>query len=85
MNLIFAKTLGLVFRLINIEVQKIDGLLHRIYRMVSAGFSLQNRLGKVRFFEKNFLLGIINMKQILEILFLFLIKIDVKFGTKELT
>ncbi len=53
--------------------------------MASAGFSLQDSLGRVRFFEDNFLLADISMEVVLGMLFLSLSNADFQFGAGELT
>ncbi len=47
--------------------------------MVLASFSLQDSLGRVRFFEETFLLAEINIEMVLEIPFLSFSNADVKF------
>lgn len=46
----------------DINVQKIDGSLFIIYEIVLAGFLFQNKLKKVGFFEKTFLLAVTNIE-----------------------
>ncbi len=53
--------------------------------MASAGFSLQDSLRKVRFFEKTFLLADICIEVVLGMPFLSLSNADFQFGTGELT
>lgn len=53
--------------------------------MVIAGFSVQNRLEKVEFFEKTFLLADISIKVVLEMLFLTFSDINIWFTKKKLT
>ncbi len=48
--------------------------------MVSASFLLQDSLGRVRFFEKTFLLADTNMEVVLRMPFLSLSNVDVKFA-----
>lgn len=50
MNPAYAKKLGLRIRQTNVGAQKIDGSHLNIFGIVTAGFSLQNKLGKVQFF-----------------------------------
>ena len=43
----YAAKLGLVIRKTDVSTQKIDGSALKIYGMVIAGFSVQDRLGKI--------------------------------------
>ena len=51
-NPIFAAKLGLSIRLKSISGQKIDGSALKTYGITIAVFSIQDRLGKIRFFEE---------------------------------
>ncbi len=53
--------------------------------MVLTGFSLQDSLGRVWFFEETFLLTNTSMEEVLEMLFLILNNADFQFGAEELT
>ncbi len=53
--------------------------------MAVAAFSLQDSLGKVRFFEETFLLTNTNMKVVLEMPFLAFSNADIQFGAEKLT
>ncbi len=57
MTLTYVVKLNLVTRKTDISAQKINGLPLVTYEMVLAGFSVQNKLGKVQFFEETFLLA----------------------------
>ena len=52
--------------------------------MVIAGFSVQDKLGKVRFFEETFLLADTSMEVVLGMLFLTFSDADIRFAEKEL-
>lgn len=52
--------------------------------MITAGFSTWNSLEKVWFFEETFLLDDTNMKVVLEMLFLKLSNVNIKFAAGEL-
>ena len=52
--------------------------------MVIAGFSVQDKLGKVRFFKETFLLADTSMEVVLGMLFLTLSDADIRFAEKEL-
>ena len=56
MTLIYAKQLGLWTQKTEVRAQKINGSLLRTFGMVIAGFQVENKLGKARFFQKLFLL-----------------------------
>ena len=76
----FAKQLGLSIRLINIEVQKIDGTMLDTYGMVVAAFSVENKANRVRFFEETFLVANFSPEVVLVMLFLTLSDADVDFS-----
>ena len=44
-----------------VGAQKIDGSTLETFRMVIAGYSLQDRVGKVRFFQESFILVVLGM------------------------
>lgn len=81
----FASKLGLPTRRTNVGAQKIDGSALQTYGMATAGFSVHDKLGRVRFFEETFLLADTSMEVILGMLFLSLSNADVQFGVEELT
>ena len=51
MTLAYAKQLGFQVRKTDVGAQKIDGLLLRTFGMVIAGFQVEDKLGKARFFQ----------------------------------
>ena len=73
----FAARLGLSTRPTGVGASKIDGSPLATYGMAVAAFSLQNSLGKVRFFEETFLLVDTSMKVVLGMLFLALSNADI--------
>ena len=81
----FAAQLGLIPRPINVGAQKIDGSTLETYGMASARFSLQDSLGRVRFFEETFLLADISMEVVLRMPFLSFNNADFLFSAEELT
>lgn len=83
MTLGFAKNLGLIFRSINIDVQKIDDRHQQIHSMVLAGFLLQNSQKRDWFFEKTFLLANTSIEVVLEMPFLSLSNPDWEFDIKK--
>ena len=83
-TLTFAVKLGLVILKTDFGSQKIDGLLLVTYGMILADFSVQDKLGKVQFFEKTFLLANTSIKMVLKMLFLTFSDVDMQFGEKKL-
>ena len=61
----------------NVGAQKINSLLLRTLGMVIANFSIKNKLGRARFFQKSFLQANTSMEIILEILFLIFSNADI--------
>ena len=53
--------------------------------MVIAGFEVEDKLGKARFFQKSFLLTETNMKVVSKMLFLTFSNINIQFVEKKLT
>ncbi len=81
----YAAELGLTNQKTSVGAQKIDGSLLETYGMVSASFSLQDSLGRVRFFEETFLLADTSMEVVLRMLFLTLSNADFQFSAEKLT
>lgn len=79
MTPVYVATLGLTIKTTNVGDKKIDGSLLKTYEMATAGFSLQDRLGKTQFFEEPFLLANINIKVVLGILFFLLNNANIQF------
>lgn len=52
--------------------------------MIITGFSVQDKLKKVQFFEKTFLLANINIEVVLKMLFLIFSNINIRFAEKKL-
>ena len=84
MNPAYAKKLGLRIRQTDVGAQKIDGSHLDTFGMVIAGFSLQNKLGKVRFFQETFLVADTRMEVVLGMPFLTLSNADIRFAEREL-
>lgn len=76
---IYAKKLGLLVRKTNNGAQKIDGSTIAMFRMVIATFLINDKEGKVRFFEKAFLLANISSDIVLRMLFFTLSNANVRF------
>ncbi len=81
----YTKELGLTTRKTSVKAQKIDGSPLETYEMVSASFSLQDSLGRVRFFEETFLLADTSIEVVSGMPFLALSNTDFQFGVEELT
>ena len=81
----FAAKLGLSTQSRNVGAQKIDGSTLKTYGMTIAGFSIQDGLGKIRFFEDTVLLGDTSIDVVLEMPFLSLSNADVQFNTGNIT
>ncbi len=81
----YAKKLCFTTRKTSIGAQKIDSSPLKTYGIVSGSFSLQDSLGRVRFFKKTFLLADTSMEMVLGMLFLALSNADFQFGAKKLT
>ncbi len=76
----YAAELGLTAQKTSVGGQKIDGSPLETYGMASASFSLEDSLGRVRFFEETFLLTDTSIEVVLEMPFLSLSNADVKFA-----
>lgn len=74
--------LNLKVRIINVGAQKIDCLIMKIYKMVIVKFLVYNKLDKIQFFKKTFLLVNTSMKVVLIIFFLSFNNADIEF-TKQ--
>ncbi len=81
----YATKLGLTAWKTSVGAQKIDGLPLETHGMISARFSLQDSIGRVRFFEETFLLADTNMEVTLGMAFLAFINADFQFDVEELT
>ena len=80
----YAKQLGLQVWKTAVGAQKIDGSSLRTFVMVIAGFQVEDKLGKARFFQKSFLLAETSMKVVLGMSFLTLSNADIQFAEKSL-
>ena len=70
MNPAYAKKLRLRIRQIGMGAQKIDGSNLNIFVMVIVSFSLQDKLGKFRFFQETFLMADTTIEVVFKMLFL---------------
>ena len=70
MTLRYASKLGLKVRSTNGGAQKFDKSTFKMFEIVLASFQVEDKLKKTRFFQETFLLANLNIKVVLEILFL---------------
>ena len=82
MNPAYAKKLGILVRKIDVGAQKIDGSYLDTFGMATAGFLLQDKLGKVRFFQETFLVADTRMEVVLGMPFLILSNADIRFAER---
>ena len=80
----YVKKLSLNIQKTDYNTQKIDGSTLVSYEIVIAGFSVQNRLEKVRFFEETFLLADTSIEMVLRMPFLTFSDVDIRFVEKKL-
>ena len=73
----YAAKLGLQVRKADIGAQKIDGSTLETFGMVLADFQVEDKLGRVRFFQETFLLANISAEVVLGMPFLTLSNADV--------
>ena len=85
MNPAYASKLGLRAQRNNIGAQKIDSSTFETFGMVLASFQVEDKLGRLRFFQETFLLADISTGVVLGMPFLTLSNADVQFIEKELT
>ena len=76
----YALKLGLNVCFINVGVQKINSSIVKTFKIVLASFQIKNKLEKARFFQETFLFANFSIKMILEISFLILSNINMKFA-----
>ena len=69
----------------DIRAQKIDGSTFKTFGIVLASFQVEDKLEKIWYFRKTFLLADISTKVVLGISFLTLSNADVQFVEKKLT
>ena len=83
-HLTFAKKLGFPIRPTDVRVQKIDGTILDIYRIIVAAFLVTDKVNRVKFFEKIFLMANISLEVVFGKFFLILSNADVDFLDWEL-
>ena len=81
----FAARLGVSVRSTSIGAQKIDGSALKTYGIAIAGFSIQDKSGKARFFEETFFLADTSMEVVLGMPFRALSNADIQFDTESFT
>ena len=81
----YASKLGLKVHHTDVGAQKIDGSTLETFGMVLASFQVEDKLGRIRFFQETFLLADISAEVVLSMPFLTLSNADVQFVEKELT
>ena len=81
----FIVQLGLSIRATGIGVQKIVGFALKMYSMIITGFSIQDNIGKIRFFKETFLLADTSIEVVLGLFFLALSNTDIQFDTESFT
>lgn len=79
----YAARLGLDVRPTNVGAQKIDGSALKTYEIVTTGFLVYDKLDRVQFFEKTFLLANISIEVVLEMPFLSFSNINIEFTKAE--
>ena len=84
-NPAYASRLDLRVHHINIRAQKIDGSTFETFGMVLASFQVEDKLGRIRFFQETFLLADISTEVVLGMPFFTFSNADVQFIEKELT
>ena len=70
MNLSYAKKLSLKVQKTNVRAKKINGFAPKIIEMIIADFQIKDKVSKLRFFQKTFLVTKNKFKIILEMCFL---------------
>ena len=81
----YISKLGLRVRHTDVEVQKIDGSTFQTFGMVLAHFQVEDKLGRIQFFQETFLLADLSAEVVLGMPFLTFSNADVQFLEKELT
>ena len=81
----YAERLGLKTWMTNVRAQKIDGSALETFGMVIANFQVENKSGRLRFFQETFLVANTRFKVILGMPFLKISNANVAFGERTLT
>lgn len=84
MTLSYLAKIGFVTQKINVNTQKINGSILLTYGIIIAKFLPQNKLKRLQFFEKTFLLVDTNIEAVFEILFCILNNVTIIFLSQKL-
>lgn len=68
----------------DVNIQKINGLALKTYRMTTVRFSIEDKLKQIKFFKEAFLLADTSIEVISEMPFFFLCNANIHFDTKKL-
>ena len=80
----YAKKLGLKTRKTNVGAQKIDGSALETFGMVIAGFHIEDKGGRPRFFQEIFLVADTKFEVVLGMFFFKISNADIAFGKETL-
>ena len=80
----YASKFGLKVHHTNVGAQEIDGSTLETFEIVLASFQMEDKLGKIRFFQETFLFADIRAEMILGMPFLTFSNADVQFVKKNL-
>ena len=81
----YTKKLGLRVQKTDVGTQKTGGSTLETYGMAIAGFQVQDKFGKARFFQETFLVADTSVEVVLGMLFLAFNMVEVDIVEKELT
>ncbi len=84
MSQAFASQLGLKIQKTNVGAQKIDSTTLETYKMIVSIYSISDKNGRKRFFEKSFLLANIKSDVVLGMPFLTMSNADINFQARDL-
>ena len=73
----YTSKLGLKICPTNIEMQKIDGSIFKIFEIVLTSFQIKGKLKKAQFFQKTVLLADLNLEMVLKMTFFTLNNINI--------
>ena len=85
MTTAYTSKLGFWVQKTDVRAQKIDGSLLRTFGIVIAGFLVEDKLDRARFFQESLLLAETSMEMVLGMLFLILSNADIQFAEKKFT
>ena len=76
----YTMKLGLHAKKTDVNMQKINKFHLNTFKIVIADYSVKNKLKRVRFFQKTFLLANISLERALKMLFFTFNKADIQFA-----